>query len=95
MQCIVIQCSGQDFDVVDQIVVVLYFKVFILMWYGICDYIIFLVQVEVFYVVWFDFVEFYCVEDVKYICIWNISLKEYDGQLEWFVVWVLGRESCE
>ncbi|ANC70488.1 alpha/beta hydrolase family protein [Deinococcus radiodurans] len=94
-QRIVTQRSGQDFDVVDQIAAAPHFKVPILMWHGTRDHTIPLAQAEALYAARPDLVEFHRVEDAKHIRTWNISPKEYDGQLERFVARVLGRESCE
>ncbi len=91
-QHIVTRRSGQDFDEVDQLAAAPRFRVPILLWHGTRDRTIPIAQAEAFAAARPDLVEFHRVEGAKHIRTWNISPKEYDGQLEAFVSRVLRRE---
>lgn len=91
-QRIVTRRSGQDFDEVDQLAAAPRFKVPLLLWHGTRDRTIPLAQAQALAAARPDLVEFHRVEGAKHIRTWNISPKEYDGQLERFVARVLGGE---
>ena len=61
----------------------------LLLWHGTRDRTIPLAQAQALAAARPDLVEFHRVEGAKHIRTWNISPKEYDGQLEAFVSRVL------